>query len=107
MVAVDFLMSALESRPFFPIVRSGVATNHLSNNLLPLVWPGPPSPAKVYKKCPLYSIWFPLAVVSVVSLPWSEEVLAGALEPVATNGGHFLAHEPVQAGAVAVSSAKQ
>src|SRR2546423_1459948 len=86
--------------------RFVVATNHLPNSPSPLVGPGPLSPAKVYSRCLLYSTWFPLAVVCIVSLPGSEVALVGVLEPVASSGGQLSAHELVQAVVVAVSGVK-
>src|SRR5207237_1285760 len=71
--------------------RLDVATNHLPNSPGPLVWPGPLSPAKVYSRCPLYSTWFPLAVVCALSLPGRVVALVGVLEPVASSGGQFCA----------------
>src|SRR2546423_9968183 len=86
--------------------RLDVATNHLPNSPSPLVRPGPLSPAKVYSRCPLYSTWFPLAVVCIVSLPGSEVALVGVLEPVASSGGQLSAQKLVQAEVMAVSGLK-
>src|SRR5947208_1811704 len=99
---------AFEPEPvlLLPSARSGVTTNHLPNSPWPLVWPGPLSPAKVYSRCPLYSTWFPLAVVCALSLPGSVVALVGVLEPVASSGGQLCAHELVQAVVVAVSGVK-
>ena len=87
-------------------VRLGVATNHLPSKPSPFVWPAAVSPEKMYKRCPLYSTWFPLAVVTAVSCPGSEVALVGAAEPVDSSGGQAFAHALVQAEVVAVSDVR-
>src|SRR5437764_7758287 len=64
-------------------LRTAVATNHLPSLPSPFVCPGPLSPAKVYRRCPLYSTWFPFSVVCIVSLPGSEVAPLRVPEPVA------------------------